>query len=66
MYNLMNLKNAAISKLFAADHMKNDSNEFSSPNAHACVRAHTHTLTSLNTAFYFRVNKLLTVCQVQG
>lgn len=60
MYNLMNLKNTAISKLFAADHMKNDSNEFSSPNAH------THTHTSLNTAFYFRVNKLLTVCQAQG
>lgn len=38
MYNLMNLKNTAISKLFAADHMKNDSNEFSSPNAHT----HTH------------------------
>ena len=35
----MNLKNTAISKLFAADHMKNDSNEFSSPNAHT----HTHT-----------------------
>lgn len=40
MYNLMNLKNTAISKLFATDHMKNDSNEFSSPNAH--TRTHTH------------------------